>query len=79
MMHAVVTSGTAAGVFGGVSGPIYAKTGTAETDANKDGKTNAWMVVYDPNIDIALGVVVQDSGFGAVYAGPEARYVLSRL
>jgi hypothetical protein len=37
------------------------------------------MVVYDPNIDIALGVVVQDSGFGAVYAGPEARYVLSRL
>jgi hypothetical protein len=79
MMHAVVTSGTAAGVFGGVSGPIYAKTGTAETDANKDGKTNAWMVVYDPNLDIALGVVVQDSGFGAVYAGPEARYVLSRL
>lgn len=79
MMHAVVTSGTAAGVFGGVSGPIYAKTGTAETDANKDGKTNAWMVVYDPTLDIALGVVVQDSGFGAVYAGPEARYVLARL
>lgn len=79
MMRAVVTSGTAAGVFGGVSGPLYAKTGTAETDANKDGKTNAWMVVYDPNLDIALGVVVQDSGFGAVYAGPEARYVLAHL
>src|SRR6185437_647455 len=79
MMRAVVTSGTAAGVFSGVSGPLYAKTGTAETDANKDGKTNAWMVVYDPNLDIALGVVVQDSGFGAVYAGPEARYVLAHL
>jgi cell division protein FtsI/penicillin-binding protein 2 len=75
----VVTSGTAAGVFSGVSGPIYAKTGTAETDANKDGKPNAWMVVYDPNLDVALGVVVQDSGFGATYAGPEAAYVLSHM
>ena len=79
LMHAVVTSGTAAGVFSGVSGPIYAKTGTAETDANKDGKPNAWMVVYDPNLDVALGVVVQDSGFGATYAGPEAAYVLSHM
>ncbi|HZP54916.1 penicillin-binding transpeptidase domain-containing protein [Actinocrinis sp.] len=79
MMHAVVLNGTAAGVFSGVSGPLYAKTGTAETDANKDGKTNAWIVVYDPNLDVSIGVVVQDSGFGATYAGPEARYVLARL
>lgn len=79
LMHAVVTSGTAAGVFSGVAGPVYAKTGTAETDANKDGKPNAWVVVYDPQLDIALGVVVQDSGFGATFAGPQAAYVLSRL
>jgi hypothetical protein len=78
LMHAVVTSGTAAGVFSGV-GTVYGKTGTAETDANKDKKPNAWMVVYDPAKDIALGVVVQDSGFGATYAGPEAQYVLSHL
>jgi hypothetical protein len=77
-MRAVVTVGTAAGVFFGV-GTVYAKTGTAETDANKDGKPNAWMVVYDPAQDITIGVVVQDSGFGATYAGPEAQYVLSRL
>jgi len=77
-MRAVVISGTAAGVFSGV-GTVYAKTGTAETDANKDGKPNAWMVVYDPSLDITVGVVVQDSGFGATYAGPEAQYVLSHL
>lgn len=79
MMHAVVTGGTAAGVFSGVSGPVYAKTGTAEADANKDGKPNAWMVVYDPQLDVAIGVVVQDSGFGATFAGPQAEYVLSHL
>ena len=78
-MHAVVTSGTAAGVFSGVSGTVYAKTGTAEADSNKDGKPNAWMVAYEPSADVALGVVVQDSGFGADYAGPEAAYVLSNL
>jgi hypothetical protein len=78
LMHAVVTTGTAAGVFSG-DGTVYAKTGTAETDANKDGKNNAWIVVYDPSQDVAIGVVVQDSGFGATYAGPEAQYVLSHL
>lgn len=79
MMHSVVLNGTAAGVFSRVSGPLYAKTGTAETDSNKDGKTNAWLVVYDPQLDIAIGTVVQDSGFGATYAGPEEAYVLSHL
>jgi cell division protein FtsI/penicillin-binding protein 2 len=78
LMRAVVISGTAAGVFSGV-GTVYAKTGTADADANKDGKPNSWMVVYDPARDIAVGVVVQDSGFGAIYAGPEAQYVLSHL
>jgi len=62
-----------------VAGPVYAKTGTADADANKDGKPNAWMVVYDPQKDIAVGVVVQDSGFGAIYAGPEAAYVLAHI
>jgi cell division protein FtsI/penicillin-binding protein 2 len=79
LMHAVVTSGTAAGVFSGVSGTVYAKTGTADADANKDGKPNAWMVAYSPSKDLAVGVVVQDSGFGATYAGPEAAYILSHL
>jgi hypothetical protein len=37
------------------------------------------MVVYDPAQDVSIAVVVQDSGFGATYAGPEAQYVLSRL
>ena len=79
MMHAVVTEGTAAGVFNSVGGTLYAKTGTAEADANKDGKNNGWIVVYDPAMDIAVGVVVVDSGFGAQYAGPEAAYVLAHM
>ena len=79
LMHAVVTGGTAAGVFSGAPGTVYAKTGTAEADANKDGKPNAWMVAYDRSADVAIGVVVQDSGFGADFAGPEAAYVLSHL
>lgn len=79
MMHAVVTSGTAAGVFNSVGGTLYAKTGTAEADANKDKKNNGWIVVYDPTRDIAIGVVVVDSGFGAQYAGPEAAYVLAHM
>jgi hypothetical protein len=79
LMRAVAVSGTAAGVFSGVSGIVYAKTGTADADANKDGKPNAWMVAYSPSKDIAVGVVVKDSGFGATFAGPEAAYLLSRL
>ncbi|HEU5331655.1 MAG TPA: penicillin-binding transpeptidase domain-containing protein [Actinocrinis sp.] len=79
MMHAVVTEGTAAGVFSSVGGTLYAKTGTAEADANKDGKTNGWIVVYDPAKDLAVGAVVVDSGFGAQYAGPEAAYVLAHM
>jgi transpeptidase family protein len=79
MMHAVVTEGTAAGVFNSVGGTLYAKTGTAEADANKDGKTNAWIVVYDPSLDVAIGCVVLDSGFGATYAGPEAAHVLAHM
>ncbi|MGH3415818.1 MAG: penicillin-binding transpeptidase domain-containing protein, partial [Actinocrinis sp.] len=78
VMHMVVTSGTAASVFHGV-GTVYAKTGTADADANKDGKPNSWMVVYDPSKDVAIGTVVVDAGFGASYAGPEAQHVLSAL
>jgi cell division protein FtsI/penicillin-binding protein 2 len=79
LMQAVVTEGTAAGVFNSVHATLYAKTGTAEADANKDKKTNAWIVVYDPAKDVAVGCVVIDSGFGAVFAGPEAAYVLAHM
>jgi hypothetical protein len=79
MMRAVVTEGTAAGVFDAVGRTLYAKTGTAEADANKDKKNNGWIVVYDPSQDIAIGCVVVDSGFGAQFAGPEASYVLAHM
>ncbi|HEV3170156.1 MAG TPA: penicillin-binding transpeptidase domain-containing protein [Actinocrinis sp.] len=79
MMRAVVTEGTAAGVFDSVGRTLYAKTGTAEADANKDKKNNGWIVVYDPSRDIAIGCVVIDSGFGAQFAGPEASYVLAHM
>jgi len=71
---------TAPGVFSGVGrGRSTRRRALRTRDANKDGKPNAWMVVYDPQKDIAVGVVVQDSGFGAIYAGPEAAYVLAHI
>jgi Penicillin binding protein transpeptidase domain len=79
LMRAVVTEGTAVGVFNSVGRTLYAKTGTAEADANKDKKNNGWIVVYDPSRDIAIGCVVVDSGFGAQFAGPEAAYVLAHM
>jgi cell division protein FtsI/penicillin-binding protein 2 len=74
VMREVVTSGTAAGV--GFGAGVYGKTGTAEADANKDHNPNGWMIVFDPDKDLAIAAVVVDSNFGASTAGPEVNYVL---
>ncbi|HWG22983.1 penicillin-binding transpeptidase domain-containing protein [Actinospica sp.] len=74
VMHEVITSGTADAV--GFGSGVYGKTGTAEADANKDHYPNGWMIVFDPNKDLAIAAVVVDSNFGAKTAGPEVNYVL---
>ena len=54
----------------------YGKTGTAQT-TNDLHKTNAWFVGYAEHEgkEIAIAVVVEDSGAGSVYAVPIAEKV----
>ncbi|GAA2005346.1 penicillin-binding transpeptidase domain-containing protein [Catenulispora subtropica] len=76
LMQGVATSGTAAGVFPGLTG-IAAKTGSAESnDTAKTGKTDSWMVAFDPNHDIAFAALVLNGGFGRDAAGPAINKVL---
>ena len=55
---------------------IYGKTGTAQTSSDLD-KTNAWFVGYAEyeGKEIAIAVVVEDSGSGSTYAVPIAKKV----
>jgi hypothetical protein len=73
MMRAVVTSGTAAGL--GFGPNVYAKTGTA--DVVGQGQPNSWLIAFDPTADIAVGTLVVNAGYGAQFAGPEAKSFLS--
>ncbi|NUP47358.1 MAG: hypothetical protein HOW97_08590 [Catenulispora sp.] len=76
LMQGVATSGTAAGVFPGLSG-IAAKTGSAEsTDTPTTKKTDSWMIVFDKSHDIAVAALVLNGGFGVEAAGPEINTVL---
>jgi cell division protein FtsI/penicillin-binding protein 2 len=78
MMRAVTQSGgTAAGVFDGVRSAVYAKTGTA--DVGGQSQPNSWMVAFDPTLNVAIGCVVLNAGYGAEVAGPEAATVLELL
>jgi len=74
VMQAVTQSGTAAGVFGGVGSAVYGKTGTADVGGQQ--QPNSWMVVFDPKLDISIGCLVLNAGYGASYAGPEAATAL---
>ncbi|HEX4906047.1 MAG TPA: penicillin-binding transpeptidase domain-containing protein [Acidimicrobiales bacterium] len=53
--------------------PVHGKTGTAEFGTDKPPRTHAWFVGFRG--DLALAVVVEDSGFGGVVAAPIAREV----
>jgi len=78
LMRAVTQGGgTAAGVFNGVGSAVYAKTGTA--DVGGQGQPNSWMVAFDPTLNVAIGCVVLNSGYGAQVAGPEVAAALQHL
>ena len=75
-MNAVVTSGTGS-KLNGQSYSAYGKTGTAQVSDSSD-QTNAWFVGYakkDGYKDIAVAVVVEDSGAGSTYAVPIAKKI----
>jgi cell division protein FtsI/penicillin-binding protein 2 len=78
VMRAVTQAGgTAAGVFGGVGSQVYAKTGTA--DVSGQGQPNSWLVAFDPTLNVAVGCLVLNAGFGAQVAGPEVASLLQRI
>jgi hypothetical protein len=78
VMRAVTQpGGTAAGVFDGVGSAVYAKTGTADVRAQQ--QPNSWMVAFDPTLDVAIGCVVLNAGYGAAVAGPEVATALQLL
>jgi hypothetical protein len=78
LMRAVTQGGgTAAGVFNGVASAVYAKTGTA--DVGGQGQPNSWLVAFDPTLDVAIGCLVLNAGYGASVAGPEVAAALQQL
>lgn len=72
MMRDVVTEGTAAGI--GLGPDVYAKTGTA--DIHGQEKPNSWFVAFDPTKNVAVAFLVVNAGYGAQFAGPEAKAFL---
>ena len=75
-MRAVVTDGTGR-KLSGQSYEASSKTGTAQVSDTSD-QTNAWFVGYakkDGYKDIAIAVVVENSGAGSTYAVPVAKNV----
>jgi peptidoglycan glycosyltransferase len=82
LMQAVVTSGTAAGVFP-ANENVAAKTGTAETSgAFGQPLTNDWMVAFapanDPKVAVAVTVPGQvPSSTGAEISGPPTAAILA--
>ncbi len=75
-MRSVVTSGTASALSSS-SYTAYGKTGTAEVSDSTD-ETNSLFIGYatkEGYEDIAIAVVVEDSGYGSTYAVPVAKQV----
>src|SRR5205823_10190434 len=82
-LEGVVTDprGTAAGAFAGfpfAAFPIAGKTGTAQAGDKQD---TSLFVAFGPTTDpqYAVGVVMEEAGFGASAAAPVARRILESL
>lgn len=75
-MRSVVTDGTG-GKLAGQSYEAAGKTGTAQVSDSTD-QTNAWFVGYaakEGYEDIAVAVIVENSGAGSTYAVPIAKKI----
>lgn len=79
-----VIRGMARAVEGGTAGglkiegiPYCAKTGTAQ---NPHGKDHSVFVCFAPieNPKIAVGILIENAGFGATWAGPIARLMVEK-
>ena len=76
LMSAAVSYGTC-GKLSGQSYDAYGKTGTAQVSDSTD-QTNAWFVGYgrkEGYEDLAIAVIVENSGSGSSYAVPVAKRI----
>ncbi len=76
LMGSVVSEGTASSLKG-QKYQAYGKTGTAQVSDTTE-QTNAWFVGYakmSQKNDIAIAVIVENSGYGSKYAVPIAKKV----
>ncbi|RBM21454.1 penicillin-binding transpeptidase domain-containing protein [Streptomyces sp. PT12] len=79
LMRETVTDGSASAIDG-VPGTPHGKTGTAEfSDEEGELSTNAWMIGYLGDSDLAFAVVLEDGGSGGSDAGPLAADFLRAL
>ncbi len=83
-IYNVVIRGMAKAVEGGTAGalkiegiPYGAKTGTAQ---NPHGKDHSVFVCFAPleNPKIAVGILIENAGFGSTWAGPIARLMMEK-
>ena len=83
MLEGLMSAAVSYGTFSKLNGQSYTafgKTGTAEVSDTTD-KTNAWFVGYakkEGYNDLAIAVVVEDSGAGSTYAVPIAKKVFDK-
>lgn len=83
-MQDVIEAGT--GRVARIDGiPMAGKTGTAENYGIINGKRekledHSWFVCFAPrdNPKIAVAIIVENAGFGAIWAGPMARMVIEK-
>jgi penicillin-binding protein 2 len=83
-MQDVIEAGT--GRVAKIDGiPMAGKTGTAENYGIINGKRekledHSWFVCFAPrdNPKIAVAIIVENAGFGAIWAGPMARMVIEK-
>lgn len=82
-VYNMVIAGMAKAVEGGTAAalkiegiPYCAKTGTAQNS----GKDHSVFVCFAPkdNPKIAIGILIENAGFGATYAGPIARLMMEK-
>jgi penicillin-binding protein 2 len=79
MIDVTKPGGTAANLFNDLPFEVAAKTGTSEQDIPGKGRVeNSVFIAFAPANDpqIAVAVVVPEGGYGAVAAGPIAKYLI---
>ena len=74
MLAAVVTNGTARGVFDGLPVSVAGKTGSAQ-NGRGDGMTHSWFAGFAPveSPTLAFACIVENGGAGRAAAAPVCR------